>query len=244
MARVLAGLLVAPSAGALAACGASPAAVGPTGIDGLVIPTPSPDPADFGGNAANPWFPLAAGTRWTYRQYLPDGYRVLVATVLPGSRRIAGVEATPVRWQSVSGRRTRTLLVRWYAVDRAGDVWWLGQRVVGRRGLDPLARRSWLAGVHGAEAGLVLSGHPRAGDGYYNARRPLVVERRSTVESLDATVSTPQRTYRHTIGTRDLSSLAPLHVVLSYYARGLGLVAQQDTRAVSTSLTLVGMSRP
>jgi hypothetical protein len=43
--------------------------------------------------------------------------------------------------------------------------------------------------------------------------------------------------------TRDLSSLAPLHVVLTYFARGLGLVAQQDTRATSTSLTLVRTER-
>jgi hypothetical protein len=110
--------------------------------------------------------------------------------------------------------------------------------------LDTLARRSWTAGRGGAEAGLVLSAEPRVGDGYWNARQPRVVERRSVVQSVTATVATARRTFRDTVATQDLSSLAPLHVVQTYFSRGLGMVAQQDTRAASTSLTLVRIRRP
>lgn len=233
-----AALLVA--GGLLAGCGASPKHVGPEGVDELVIPTPSPNPTDFTGQAQNVWFPLEPGARWTYRQYLPTGYRTLLVAVLPDTRTIDGIATTAVRWQ-VRRRdgRAHTAMVRWYAVDTAGNVWWFGQRVARQSPrLDPLAPRSWRAGVGGAEAGLLLTATPRLGDGYLNARQPGVVESRSTVESIVATVATPTQTYRHTVATRGLSTLAPLHIVLSYYARGLGLVAQQDTKSVSTSLSL------
>src|SRR4051795_11996408 len=77
-ATVLAALLAAP----LTACGASPTTLGPSGVDGLTIPTPSPDPADFGDAVANPWFPLAAGTVWTYRRDTTTGTTGFVARVL------------------------------------------------------------------------------------------------------------------------------------------------------------------
>jgi hypothetical protein len=225
---------------ALAGCGGAPASLGPAGVDQLTIPTPSPDPADFGGGGQNVWFPLESGTRWVYRQYSPTGNRRVVANVLPGHPRVQGVATTAVRWRARTSRGMATVMVRWYAVDRAGNVWWFGQRVTAHGApLDRLAPRSWRAGTSGAEAGLVLTGTPRDGDGYLNAFQPRVVARRSTVQSLDGRVATTKRAYPHTVVTRDLSSLAPLHQVQTFYGRGLGMVAQNDTTATTTSLALM-----
>jgi hypothetical protein len=241
-ASTLAVLTLGPAV--LTGCGASPAALGQAGIDGLTIPTPSPRPADFAGHTENPLFPLRSGTRWVYRQYTPTGFRTVLATVLPEQRDIAGIPTTAVRWQVHARARDRTAMIRWYAVDTAGNVWWFGQQVLPHTPrLDNLAPSSWLAGRDGAEAGLILTDPPRVGDGYLNAAQPGVVERRSTVVSITATVATTQRTFRHTVATRDLSTLEPLHSVQSYYAGGLGLVAQQDTVATSTSISLVRMRR-
>ena len=228
----------------LTGCGASPAAQGPAGIDGLTIPTPSPDPSEFGAGAQNQWFPLEPGTRWTYRQDTPTDHRAVIATVLTRPHPVDGVSTAAVRWRVRDRAGTRTAMVRWYAVDDAGNVWWFGQRVSPHaEPLDRLAPRSWLAGADGAEAGLVLSATPRRGDGYANAREPRVVARRSTVVSLTGTVTTADRTFHDTVVTRDLSSLAPLHTVQTYYGRGLGIVAQQDTTATSITLSLVRVRR-
>jgi hypothetical protein len=237
-------VVVAPLIALLTACGASPKPLGPSGIDGLTIPTPSPDPADFRDAVDNPWFPLTPGTVWTYRRDAESADLTVVAAVLPGHREIAGVATTGVRWQASREGRRVTVLVRWYAEDEAGNVWWFGQDV--RRGpvVDDLARRSWTAGEGGAEAGLVISAEPRVGDGYANVRAPHVVARRSTVVSLTATVSTPTDTYRDTVLTRDLSSLQPAQTTNSYFAHGIGLVAQQTIGATTSDLTLLRVTRP
>jgi hypothetical protein len=232
-------------AGALSGCGASPAKLGPTGVDELTIPTPSPDPADFSGSATNVWFPLVVGTRWTYRQDTPTTRRTVEAEVLPRQRDIAGVPTTTVRWQVRSRGSTETVMLRWYAVDRDGNVWWFGQRVLGHGPpLDRLAGTTFQAGKDGAEAGLVLTATPRVGDGYLNAEQPHVVERRSTVLGLKATVAGSRQTFHPAVVTRDLSALDPLHTVLTYYVRGIGMVAQEDTKATSTSLALLRVRGP
>jgi hypothetical protein len=233
------------AAALLAACGATPVAQPPTGIDGLTIPTPSPTPADFVSNVDNPWFPLVPGTRWTYSRYTPSGSDTLTATVLTRHHRVAGVDTTAVRWEvRLRSGRTPTLSVRWYAQDTAGNVWWFGQRVIRQSPrVDLLATRSWAAGRHGAEAGLAMSAAPRVGDGYVNGFEPGVVESHSTVLSVDATVALPTRDYRGTVSTRDLSPLQPVREVRSFYARDIGMVAQQTTEALSTDLSLVRVSR-
>jgi hypothetical protein len=237
---------LAAVAGLLVACGASPAPLAPTGTDGLTIPTPSPDPADFVAHVDNPWFPLAPGTVWTYRRYTTLGSQVLTATVLAAPHRVAGVDTTAVRWDvRAPHRRTTRLSVRWYAQDAAGNVWWFGQRVFNQPPqVDLLATRSWSAGVHGARAGLLVAAAPRVGDGYLNGLEPAVVERRSTVVSVDATVALPRRDYHHTLSTLDLSTLEPTREVRSFFASGIGLVAQQTTEAVSIELSLVRVRRP
>lgn len=71
-----------------------------------------------------------------------------------------------------------------------------------------------------------------------------MVERRSTVLGLKATVATSQQTFHPAVVTRDLSTLDALHTVLTYYVRGIGMVAQEDTKATSTSLALLRVRGP
>ncbi len=59
----------------LAGCGSAgaPGTTAPAGVDGLEIPTPSPDPRDFVERIDNPYLPLVPGSHWTYEESGSEG---------------------------------------------------------------------------------------------------------------------------------------------------------------------------
>lgn len=192
-------------------CGSESPISPPTGVDQLVIPTPSPDPADFVPHVDNPWLPLATGATWTYR--LTGGTAGLrTVTVLPQPVTVAGVATTAVRTDTTDGE-----LVDYFAQDRQGNVWWFG-----REG-------EWRAGEDGAEAGLAMPAHPRLGDGWRTAYQPGVVEDQASVTSLDQTATTPAGRYADVVALDSSSPLTPEVATRSFYARGVGLVEQVST---------------
>src|SRR3954451_22364579 len=84
---------IAVLTGPLTGCGTASAPSPPTGVDGLVIPTPSPDPDDFVAEVDNPWLPLPPGRTWTYDVADADGTHRMTVTVEDGPT-IAGVPTT------------------------------------------------------------------------------------------------------------------------------------------------------
>src|SRR5688572_4099076 len=93
LAGVVLGALVLTSCGGIG----QPASYDATGIDGLVVPTPSPDPDDFVAEVDNPWFPLSTGT---VREYVVEEGGRGVGTVreeVLDVTTVSGVPATPVR---------------------------------------------------------------------------------------------------------------------------------------------------
>src|SRR5829696_4098560 len=109
--------------GGLAAAGAVGAAL-PRGAEPVVL-----DPAGFTTRFTNPYLPLRPGTRWVYRETDPEGTRQrVVVTVTRRTRLIAnGITARVVR--DVASERGIPVEVTddWYAQDRAGNVWYLGE---------------------------------------------------------------------------------------------------------------------
>ena len=215
--RRAAAALVLPLALAVSACGAGdPRPAPPSGIDGLEVPTPAPDPADFVARVDNPWLPLAPGSTWTYRS--SEGRTVEVD--VPGTTRVAGVEATTVETVERS-RRGRVVgrSTAWFAQDRAGNVWRLG--AIGANG-------AWRAGEDGALAGLAMPATPRVGDGFVQEQAPGVALDESRVIALDAQRSTAHRAYDDLVQVEETSPLDPGLVTQVFYARGVGAVVEED----------------
>ena len=88
-------------------CGSASPASPPTGIDELVVPTPSPDPDDFVAEIDNPWFPTSDR---------PEDEPVPTA-------RVAGVEVAVLDGD-------------YFAQDRRGNVWWFGTEGEWEAGVD------------------------------------------------------------------------------------------------------------
>lgn len=205
--------LVAALVLGLCGCGgASSPESPPSGIDELVIPTPSPDPRDFVDTVDNPWLALAPGRTWRYRVTGQDE-GTLVVSVGRTPREVAGLTATVVTRTEPTGERT----VDFYAQDRQGNVWWLGREGV------------WQAGTDGAEAGLAMPATPRLGDGWQAAYAEGVVDVRATVATTDQAASTPSGRYTDLVGLDLTSPLDPDASRRLLYARGLGLVEDVST---------------
>lgn len=214
-------VLLAGSAPGLAGCGSASPPSAPSGVDLLVIPTPSLDPGDFVGEVDNPFLPLAPGSRWTY-ELSGEQTGTVSVTVADERQSVAGVEATVVETTAPDGST-----VDYYAQDRSGNVWW-----VGREGV-------WAAGADGAEAGLAMAARPRVGDGYRMASSPGVVEDRALVRSVTSAVTVPAGSYEECVDVETSSPLEPGVRRISTYAEGVGLVRLESVEGPRVLLELV-----
>src|SRR3954451_21233239 len=87
------------------------------------------DPAHFSARVDNPYLPLPPGLRTVFRETSPGGTPQRdVVSVTPGTKRLAdGIEARVVR--DVVSERGRVVerTEDYYAQDRSGAVWYLGE---------------------------------------------------------------------------------------------------------------------
>jgi len=185
------------------------------------------DPADFTTRIDNPFWPMRPGSRWVYRETAPDGTRQrVVVTVTRRTRLIAnGVTARVVHDVVTEGGEPVEVTDDWYAQDRAGNVWYLGEdtkeyedgRVVSTAG-------SFEAGVDGAQAGVVMPARPRVGLRYRQEYLAGQAEDRAEVFSLSEQVEVPFGHFRRVLATRELNPLEPRVLEYKLYARGVGPV--------------------
>jgi len=185
------------------------------------------DPAGFTTRIDNPYWPMAPGSRWIYRETAPDGTRQrVVVTVTRRTKLIAnGIIARVVRDVVTEDGTPVEVTDDWYAQDRAGNVWYLGEDtaeyesgvVVSREG-------SFEAGVDGAQAGVIMPARPRPGLRYRQEYYAGKAEDRAEVVSLREQAEVPHGHFGRVLMTRDLTPLNPRVLEFKFYARGVGPV--------------------
>jgi hypothetical protein len=117
--------LIAGATLTLAVAGTSAAA--PTAAP-AALPVPTlPSPAQFVSRVTNPWFPLQPGTVYRYAGVKDAKSAVDVMTVTAAQTTIAGIRATVVRDRLYLDGRLEERTTDWYAQDRQGNVWYLGE---------------------------------------------------------------------------------------------------------------------
>lgn len=216
----------------LTGCAAGPEAVGPSGVDGLEIPTPTPDPRDFVNVVDNPWLPLQPGAEWVYESTGAEPETITV-TVTDETREVAGVTTTVVRTQVAGGGlELGEESEEWYAQDSAGNVWLFGAD----------GPASWEAGLAGAQAGLAMPATPRVGDGYQRQSAPGVAEGRAEVLELDAALRLDTASYDALLVIEETTPLRTGLVERTYYARGTGLVFEETVSGGFDDVELVSFT--
>jgi hypothetical protein len=215
---------------ALAGCVGEPPKTKPAGVDEVDVPkTSGPeqtlDPDDYVKSIDNPWLPLEPGRRWVYHSDSSDGPQRITVTVLKETKDIQGVTATVVH-DVVTGPRGKVIedTFDWYAQDRKGNVWYLGEATTEYDGTSGSTEGSWEAGVGGARAGIAMLAKPRVGDGYKQEYLAGEAEDQARVLALDADASVPAGKFKDLVQTEDTTPLEPTLVENKFYARGIGMV--------------------
>jgi hypothetical protein len=190
---------------------------------------PAIDPADFVDTVDNPYFPLRSGSRWVY-EGTSGGEAERIEVVTQERRTILGISATVVRdTVSVEGDVVEDTL-DWYAQDRDGNVWYLGEasRDI-ENGAVVSTAGSWEAGVDGAHPGIVMRASPTVGDAYRQEYY------RGEAEDLAEVIEVGA----DRVVTQEWNPLEPDVVERKTYERGVGLVGEEKVRGGDGALELV-----
>ena len=104
---------------------------------------------------------MTPGSRWVYRERGENGrtQRVTV-TVTHRTRKVAGVRARIVHDVVTQGGRLVEDTYDWYAQDRAGNIWYLGEDTTEHQDGGSTREGSWEAVVDGAQAGVIMPAQP------------------------------------------------------------------------------------
>lgn len=187
---------------------------------------PKLDPADFVSVIDNPYMPLTPGSRWVYEGD-SDGEREDIEVVVTNRTRvIEGITAVVVRdTVHVAG-----LLVEdtydWFAQDREGNVWYLGEdssdfdedgKLVSKDG-------SWEYGKKGALPGIVMPADPQPGDAYRQEYLVGEAEDMGEVLRIESEHEIDLGTYQNVVVTEDWTPLEPEVVENKWYAPGVGKI--------------------
>ena len=193
---------------------------------------PTPSPADFVDTVDNPFFPLIPGTKWVYENR--QGNEVTekdTVEVLNEKREVNGVQATVVRDMVTFGDQLAEDTYDWYAQDKDGNVWYVGEAVDNYvAGVLVNHSGSWEWGVDGALPGIIMWADPSAhlNEEYYQEYYPGHAEDKGQVLSVDESVTIPFGSFENVLKTFDFSALELTAKEHKFYAPGIGLIKEVD----------------
>jgi hypothetical protein len=203
------------------------------------------DPANFVSVINNPYFPLPVGRTLVYEGIKDGQTQVDTVTVTNQTKIIEGITARVVSDVSTHGSTVLERTSDYYAQDRQGNVWYLGEDTAAFLANGKAdTSGSWLAGVHGAQPGLIMEANPQIPDAY---RQELLVgeaEDTAWVVELGATVTVPYGKVRNTLTTLEATRIEPGAYDQKVYAPGLGIVLEKSLTGPTEIAQLVSVTGP
>jgi len=204
----------------------------------------------------NTYFPLVAGTTYTYKADTPDGCEVDVFAVTYDTREIDGVTTRVVHDQIFDGDTCTTSpsaltenTFDHFAQDDSGNVWYFGEDTFDCEGASNCTpgEGGWIAGVNGAVPGIAFLAHPRSGDTYRQEFSPGIAEDQATVTAVGVTAR-PKRddayrsSYSNCIVTKEFTVLEKGAIGSKTYCPGVGVVIDIDHHGKIQRSELVSIS--
>ena len=140
----------------------------------------------------HPYWPMGPGSKWVYRETDgKGGIQKVVVTVTDQVKSILGIQATVVHDVVSEDGEVTEDTYDWYAQDRWGTIWYLGEDTTEYEDGKTSTAGSWEAGVDGAQAGVILPGEPEVGLAYRQEYYAGEAEDAGEILSLDEQAQVP-----------------------------------------------------
>ena len=187
----------------------------------------------------NPYWPLPAGTTFTFRTVAKDGCQVNPVEITDVTPVIDGITTRQVHdqvFEDDNCNGSRDFLsedtLDWYAQDTAGNIWYFGEdtkEYCNRDHPDVVCSTegSFLAGVNGAAPGIIMLANPSPGDSYQQEFAEGAQDMAKVLRlNADVTLTFPNQIdpdeYSGCLVTKEWSPLEPGAIEHKYYCPGTG----------------------
>lgn len=214
------------------------------------------NPANFSNPLTinNTYFPLVAGTTYTYKADTEDGCEVDVTSVTYNTRVIDGVTTRVVHDQVFDGDDCTTApaalaedTLDYYAQDNSGNVWYMGEDTFDCEGAGncTLGEGGWIGGVNGARPGIIMLAHPQVGDLYKQEFLSGVAADQAVVRAVGVSsrMTRPdayRSAYNQCVVTEESTPLEPGAVEFKTYCAGIGnVLVIEEGGKMRTELTSI-----
>jgi hypothetical protein len=198
------------------------------------------NPKNFVRIINNPYFPLPVGRTLIYRGVKDGKAQIDRVHVTAHTGVIEGIRATAVADVSTHKGRLLEKTTDWYAQDKQGNVWYLGEKTAAYLPGGKIDRSgSWLAGVHDGEPGIIMLAHPQVPDAYRQEYLKGSAEDTAWIVDRGGSLKTPVGMARHTLTSLEFSRLEPAVIDQKIYAPGIGIVLEQAVRGPAEVARLV-----
>jgi hypothetical protein len=202
-------------------------------------------PSSFSAHLTNPWFGMRQGNEYVYEGV--DGKDRTIDIVIPSrhTRKIDGVDTRGVYDLVFVHGRISERTTDYYAQDRCGNVWYFGENTaeLNRHGKVKSRAGSFLAGVDGAEPGVIMQAQPQIGREFRQEWKPGKAEDRYVAVGRHASVQGPAGSFHHVLKTKEADGLEPGVREHKFYAFGVGDVKEDTYKGAHESLRLVEILR-
>jgi hypothetical protein len=242
--KALAAFTLAAVVGLMAAIWAAPASGAPSSVSACGTSyAPVLDPASFVTAIDNPYFPLPVGRTLVYTGVKDGQTQTDTVTVTDQKKTILGITATVVSDIATHDGTVLEKTFDFYAQDAEGNVWYLGEDTThflpnGKADTSG----SFLAGVDGAQPGIIMEANPQIPDAYRQECYAGQAEDTAWVVSTRGSVSVPYGKVRNVLTTLESTRLEPGAYDEKIYAPGIGIVSEQSLTGPNEFAQLVSVS--
>src|SRR5215469_17725619 len=199
-------------------------------------------PADFVHAITNRYLPFPVGRTLIYRGIRDGVTQIDRVHVTSKTRVLEGITATAVSDVATHNGRLLEKTTDYYAQDKQGNVWYLGENTAAYSHGHVDHSGSWLAGVHDGEPGIVMLAHPQVPDAYRQEFLAGQAEDTAWIVNRGGTFRLPFTTVHHVLTSLEFTRLEPRVVDQKLYAPGLGIIVERSLHGPPETATLVNVT--